>query len=514
MKIKPLVAALALPVIIAGCGGETVGSNRVLGTPVSENSDVSFATINNTTKLCTLQGTVDRNYTLDPSCTWLLKGVVFVGDVNSVTPNGDGKITGSTDPQATINAIRANGVTLTIPAGTRVTGANPEATLVVTRGSKLNANGTKDDPVIFDALEVDPDLVVTKDDLPAPSYDRPGAWGGVIINGFAPIYGGQNSGSECVRNGFCDFLFEDIPGYSFHGGNETADNSGVLNYVVIAEAGKAISTGKEVNGITFLGVGSGTSVNYLQVHNSIDDGVEIFGGAVNFKNLVLTGNDDDDFDYDQGWKGNAQFLFMRKDPARVAPVGVGNGPTAIEANTAVSDSKGRINDTDAAIANVTIIHLPSVYISPASSQPAVLTRGEVKTVFDKIGVSAVASSRSTACFQNNTSEGTTVSVANGLCDDTNTVVTSAAQNTTSYSVTNISGGGLYLAFDAAGAIINAEAQLSSASAPAAKGTGFTFESTDYIGAVDPDASNATRDWISGWTVGGVLTGLRSQTNTL
>lgn len=514
MKIKALVAALALPVIIVGCGGETVGSNRVLGTPVSENSDVSFATINKTTKLCTLQGTVDRNYTLDPSCTWLLKGVVFVGDVNSVTPNGDGKITGSTDPQATINAIRANGVTLTIPAGTRVTGANQEATLVVTRGSKLNANGTKEAPVIFDALEVDPDLVVSEDDLPEAAYDRQGAWGGIIINGFAPIYGGQNSGSECLNNGFCDFLFEDIPGYSFHGGNETADNSGVLNYVVIAEAGKAISTGKEVNGITLLGVGSGTSINYLQVHNSIDDGVEIFGGNVSMKNIVVTGADDDDFDYDQGWKGNAQYLFLKKDQARPAPVGVGNGPTAIEANTGNSDGKGRIRATEAVLANVTIVHLPSVYVSPASAQPAVLTRGEVRSVFHNMAVSAVASARSTACFQNNNSEATVVSVVNGLCDDTNTAVTSTTQNTTNFSVTNISGSGLFLAFDTVGAIINAGAQLSSASAPTAVGSGFTFDATDYIGAVDPDTSNTARDWISGWTVGGALTGLRSQTNTL
>ncbi len=509
MKIKALVAACAMPLVIAGCGGETVGSNRVLGTPNTDTSnDETFASCNSVTRICTLLGTVNKNYTLDPNFTWLLKDVVFVGDVNSATPNGDGKITGSADPQATINAIRANGVTLTIPAGVRVTGANPEATLVVNRGSKLVANGTKEKPVIFDAIENEDDPT-----LPA-TYDRQGAWGGIIINGFAPIYGGQNSGSECLNNGFCDFLFEDIPGYGFHGGNEPADDSGVLNYVVIAEAGKAITTGKEVNGITLLGVGSGTDINFLQVHNSIDDGVEIFGGNVSMKNIVVTGADDDDFDYDQGWQGNAQYLFMRKDPNRAAPVGVGNGPTSIEANTGNSDSKGRISATQGVLANVTIVHLPSVYVSPASAQPAVLTRGEVRSTFHNIAVSAVASARSTACFQNNNSEATVVSAVNALCDDTNTAVTSTAQNTTGWSVTNISGTGLYLAFDSAGAVINADAQLSSASAPTAVGTGFTFDQTDYIGAVDPDAANTARDWISGWTVGGALTGLRSQTNTL
>lgn len=503
MKIKPIVAACAMPLVIAGCGGSNeVGSNRILGTPVTQvSNDETFATTNSATGICTLQGTVTKNYTLDPNCTWLLKGVVFVGDVNSVTPGGDGKITGSTDPQATIKAIRANGVTLTIPAGVRVTGANPEATLVVNRGSKLVANGTKEKPIIFDALE-------NEADPKAPiSYDKQGAWGGIIINGLAPIYGGQNSGSECVSRGFCDFQFEEIPGYGFHGGNDEADSSGKLSYVVIAEAGKAISTGKEVNGITFLGVGSGTEVNYLQVHNSIDDGVEIFGGNVNFKYLVLTGNDDDDFDYDQGWKGNAQYLFMKKDTKRVQPVGVGNGPTAIEANTANSDPKGKINATEAVIANATIVHLPTVYIAPASAQPAVLTRGEVKSTFDKIAVSAVASPRSTACFQNATSENTSVKVNSGLCDDSNSVVSGG--NTTGWTLTNISSTGFALAFDSAGAVINEGAKLSSASAPTAIGSSFKFDATDYIGAVDPKTSNASRDWMSGWTKADPLGGLRT-----
>ena len=87
-----------------------------------------------------------------------------------------------------------------------------------------------------------------------------------------------------------------------------ADNSGVLRYVVVKYAGSNVDPENQLNGIAFQGVGSGTTVDYIQVHNNLDDGIEMFGGAVNLKHVVLSGNGDDSMDWTDGWNGNAQYV--------------------------------------------------------------------------------------------------------------------------------------------------------------------------------------------------------------
>ena len=75
----------------------------------------------------------------------------------------------------------------------------------------------------------------------------------------------------------------------------------------------------EVNGLTLQGVGHGTTIEYIQVHSNLDDGIEWFGGTVNVRYAVLTNNDDDDIDFDEGYKGNIQYAIVRKDPNKVGP---------------------------------------------------------------------------------------------------------------------------------------------------------------------------------------------------
>jgi hypothetical protein len=103
---------------------------------------------------------------------------------------------------------------------------------------------------------------------------------------------------------------------AFYGGNTAADNTGRLRYFRLMHSGFQILPGNELNGITVAGVGNGTVMEYIQVHNSSDDGIEPFGGTVNMKYVVLTGNDDDSFDTDTGYRGAVQFMIVRQVPNR------------------------------------------------------------------------------------------------------------------------------------------------------------------------------------------------------
>jgi hypothetical protein len=192
--------------------------------------------------------------------------------------------------QVRIGADKSQSSTITLEAGTKVYGTDG-AVLVIMRGSKIIANGEAGNPVLFTSLQ--------RNDL------RPGLWGGIVINGNARINDCRNAGPFCETSseGFVD----NAPKF---GGNDDADSSGRLKYVRVEYGGDEIAPNNEVNGITFNGVGSGTEVDYIQVHKNADDGVEFFGGAVNVKHVLLTDNDDDGFDWDMGWRGQAQFVMI------------------------------------------------------------------------------------------------------------------------------------------------------------------------------------------------------------
>jgi hypothetical protein len=188
-----------------------------------------------------------------------------------------------------------DGQTLTIEPGTIVRfragqGENASA-LVVARGGKIIARGTPSEPVIFTAEADDLNGSVSKDSR--------GLWGGLIILGNAPINLRGNEG-----------YVEGIPlaePRGYYGGYDPNDNSGVLRYVSIRHGGTNIGEGNEINGLTLAGVGRGTEIDYVEVISNADDGVEIFGGTVNLRHMVVSGCSDDAFDYDLGWSGYGQF---------------------------------------------------------------------------------------------------------------------------------------------------------------------------------------------------------------
>ncbi|GAB5559622.1 MAG: hypothetical protein SynsKO_12690 [Synoicihabitans sp.] len=201
-----------------------------------------------------------------------------------------------------------DGATLTIEPGTVIkgevsTGAGAAA-LVITAGSKIMAEGTADKPIIMTSV-----LDNLNGNL---GSDRKGLWGGLIVLGNASI--NSRSDGEAAGTPAQDQIegmsvsSEQIPLITF-GGTADDDNSGVIKYVSIRHGGAIIGTGNEINGLTMGGVGSGTTVSYVEVFANQDDGFEMFGGTVNADHLVAAFCGDDSFDFDQGYRGSLQWLF-------------------------------------------------------------------------------------------------------------------------------------------------------------------------------------------------------------
>src|SRR5687768_708011 len=175
------------------------------------------------------------------------------------------------------------GATLNIAAGTRVIGeAGSVGTLIVRRGGRLNAIGTRTAPIVFTS------------DQPVGSRAR-GDWGGIILNGTAPvnIEGGEGVGEADT---------------GIYGGDNPNDNSGSMRYVRVEFAGVEFSPDNELNGIAFQGVGRGGSYEFIQVHMNRDDALEWFGGTADIKYAVASNAADDSFDWTFGWSGRAQFI--------------------------------------------------------------------------------------------------------------------------------------------------------------------------------------------------------------
>lgn len=216
-----------------------------------------------------VEGVIEGNVTWTANKIYRLKGFVRVGEelvAGTVTKVGN----------------------LTIEAGTTIIGdIATKGTLVVHRGSKINAIGTATAPIVFTSGQ-------------AVGTRNPGDWGGVVICGKATNNQGANVELEGAYKGF-------------HGGTTDNDNSGTLKYVRIEYAGVPIIPNAEINTLTMGSVGSGTVIEYVQASYGLDDSFEWFGGTVNGKYLIAYKGTDDDFDCDFGWSGTVQFALGYRD---------------------------------------------------------------------------------------------------------------------------------------------------------------------------------------------------------
>lgn len=211
-----------------------------------------------------LEGNITANRKLLASEKYLLRGFVYV----------------------------TQGVTLEIEPGTIIMGDRAtKGSLIIERGATIKAEGTREKPIVFTSAQ-------------APGSRTYGDWGGLVLAGQAPI--NRPLGATKMEGGL-DREF---------GGTAPTDNSGILRYVRIEFAGVPLNSdaNSEINGLTLYGVGSGTTIDYVQVSYSGDDSFEWFGGTVNAKHLVAHRGFDDDFDTDFGFTGKIQYALSLRDP--------------------------------------------------------------------------------------------------------------------------------------------------------------------------------------------------------
>lgn len=196
--------------------------------------------------------------------------------------------------------------------------------IIVEQGGKIEANGTKDKPIVMTSTQ-----------------EAPKAWGGLHICGKAPINLTGGIGRSEI-------------GLAPYGGNEPADNSGVLRYVRLEYTGFAFNEDQESNGLTLYGVGNGTTIEYVQTYKGADDGFEWFGGTVNAKYLVSTASEDDSFDWTNGWVGKGQFWVAYQDQTAPKSDGSANGDCLIEADN-FADNFRNTPISSPTLANLTLI---------------------------------------------------------------------------------------------------------------------------------------------------------------
>jgi len=289
----------------------------------------------------TVTGEITANTTWTKNNTYLLNGFVYV----------------------------KNGATLTIEPGTVIKGDKTNrGTLIITRGAKINANGTKDQPIVFTSNQASP---------------KTGDWGGVVILGKA-------STNQLFNNisgvGAIEGDLNNAAGDGLYGGGDQPngpddnDNSGVLRYVRIEYPGVVISQGNEINGLTMGGVGRGTTIEYVQVSYSNDDSFEWFGGTVNCRYLISYRGVDDDFDTDFGYSGHVQFALAVRDPNVFEGAGDSNG---IE-----SDNNAAGNDltpkTKGTFSNFTIIGPEAPAVGNTFGRGARLRRNTEQSLFNSL----------------------------------------------------------------------------------------------------------------------------------
>lgn len=226
-----------------------------------------------------LEGRITANRTLKANYTYKLRGLVYV----------------------------TNGAVLTIEAGTKIVGElNKNGGLIITRNARIDAEGTASNPIVFTSEAATP---------------QRGDWAGIILLGNAPTnasYNGQQGVGE-IEGGV-----NNSDGLGLYGGTNPADNSGIMKYVRIEYAGYAFLPDKEINGLTFGGVGNQTLIDYVEVAYANDDSFEWFGGTVNCTHLISFRTLDDDFDTDNGFIGKVQFGISLRDSS-VADISKSNG---------------------------------------------------------------------------------------------------------------------------------------------------------------------------------------------
>lgn len=392
-------------------------------------------------RTCKINSPVLGDVRLTNSATYLIDGPTRVGQGRNTGPGN-----------------------LTIEPGTLLVGSGATLSyLAVQPGSKINALGLAEAPIVFTG--------------PARTN---GSWAGLVLAGNSQCNASQD-GTPCT--------FEAVASQQF-GGSATTESSGVLRYVQVRYAGQEVRPNEELNSITLLGIGSGTTMDHVQVYGGLDDGIEFFGGTVNLRNVVIQGAEDDGLDFDNGYQGRIFKAYVRQVP------GIGNVGT--DSNGIESDNHPNAFDlqprTRPAISNFTVIGTTGI-----GNEGIRLRRGSGATYFKGLVVGFNAEGLN---FNDNATF-TVAGTPQGLGTEL-TMRDMYLSNTTNFE-DNAADPYLVSQWYTAGSNNRTGANPLSGSTPFPAGSALNlpvayapdlfFDATDYIGAF----KSADDNWAAGWT---------------
>ena len=395
--------------------------------------------------------TTDMHLTANNS--YFMNGTVFVGENDLNTPD-------------------AEKVKLTIDPGTKIISEGGQSALVINRGGKIFANGSAAKPIIMTSSQDDGTLDV---------LNARGLWGGLTLNG---------SATQNTANGFGQG--EGSTG-EYGGGSSPNDDdsSGAITYLQVKYAGFPITSENELNTISLQGVGRGTILDYIHSHNGADDGIEFYGGTVDAKHILITGQEDDALDWTNGWTGRLQHVVVKNTTS---------GDNCIEADNLGS------NPTASPRSNPTISNLTCVtsLTQKSNGHAFELKAGTGMQLFNSVIGGELSSSEGCILIAGNetfTQSGTSAATLNGTLRMENSFITAAC-------AAALSGSGTFTAaewFAAQAGSVSGTVDLGgpngwtngsavNARTPNVPSDAF-FDQVDHIGGVKDDTS----DWTKGWS---------------
>jgi len=509
-----MLAGVALP-LLAGCGANEIaspgtGGDVIINPPATPTpsptptptpsagvtpaggcptTTTDAGTISGPTgewRVCNLPRIMSASITLAkiPGLIYQMNGRVDVGcDGGFSAPSSSAPVTSSTVGCTAANGFGVNGsgqltadtnVTLKIEPGVIIIGGTGNSWLAVNRGNKINAVGAADQPIIF----------TSRDNVLGINTDASmGQWGGVVLMGRGKV---TDCTTGSVTAGTCERQTEGSADPAFFGGNDNAYNAGVMKYVQIRYSGFVLGANVELQALTGEGIGTATELDYIQSHNSSDDGAEFFGGALRMKHYIATGADDDSLDADTGVDSAVQYALLVQRP------GQGDALMEIDSNGFESDTPRQ----SLKVANFTAIQSEVSSNNEANDQASVLLRGNSDTTW----VNGLIVSPNNECLRMNAS-GTTPATLEAFsvalsCNSTKYVGTGSY---TADQVKNIFNAGTNNNSDTyVSSLVNVFVNGATETALKAtdpKTVSDFFDTTDYVGAV----KDANDDWFKGWT---------------
>jgi len=320
IKSQPNAGDVSGTIIVTFTADATTGAGSITLSVTDKNlkSDDGSASINKTAEpvkatrdiYASANGTGTVTWSKDT--TYILRGFIFVND----------------------------GQTLTIEAGTVIKGQPGQgagaSALIISRGGKLNAVGTESEPIIFTGLADDLNGSVPDDAVQT--------WGGLLILGKATTNNNAEGGSKQIEG----IPVDETRG--LYGGNDDSDNSGTIKYISVRHGGSVIGADNEINGISLGAVGTGTTIDHVEVFANFDDGIEFFGGAAKLTNVVITYAGDDGLDQDEGYHGTVQNALVWKK----ASTNQSSDPRGAELDGGVGANEPEKPFATAKMANITL----------------------------------------------------------------------------------------------------------------------------------------------------------------